>query len=135
MNETCDRCGPAVLAAYRLERRAELYLCRGCASRHWPALAAQGWSIWVACERALAPQEAMRSAAEPMPALSAMSHAWGANGGSGGSPHQPRRNFPASSTAPARGPSRWPSDSRMTPAIVASTFARTSAGVASAADR
>jgi hypothetical protein len=68
MNETCDRCGPEVLAAYRLERRGELYLCRDCASLHWPALAAEGWSIWVACERALAPQAAQSAAPEPAPA-------------------------------------------------------------------
>jgi hypothetical protein len=71
MNETCDRCGPPVLAAYRLEHRGQLYLCRDCASRHWPALAAQGWSIWVACELALAPQTGPPSTAEgaePQPA-------------------------------------------------------------------
>jgi hypothetical protein len=28
MNETCDRCGPAVRAAYRVDRSGELYLCR-----------------------------------------------------------------------------------------------------------
>ena len=33
MNETCDRCGPAVLAVYRVERDGELYLCRHCANR------------------------------------------------------------------------------------------------------
>jgi len=68
MNETCDRCGPAVLAAYRLERHGELYLCRDCASHHWPALAAEGWTIWVASERALAPQAAQPSTPEPAPA-------------------------------------------------------------------
>ena len=26
MNETCDRCGPAVCAAYRVDRSGELYL-------------------------------------------------------------------------------------------------------------
>ncbi len=30
MNETCDRCGPAVCAAYRVDRSGELYLCRHC---------------------------------------------------------------------------------------------------------
>ena len=75
MNETCDRCGPAVLAAYRLERHGRLYLCRDCAGRHWPALAGEGWSIWVACERALAPQAAPPSTAERTPALAAMSYA------------------------------------------------------------
>jgi hypothetical protein len=68
MNETCDQCGPEVLAAYRLEGHGQLYLCRDCASRHWPALAARGWSIWVACERALAPQATQPSTAEPAPA-------------------------------------------------------------------
>jgi hypothetical protein len=56
VNETCDRCGPSVRAAYRVERGGELYLCLACASRLWPALSAQGWSIWVASEHALAPQ-------------------------------------------------------------------------------
>ncbi len=28
MNETCDRCGPAVRAACRAERYGELYLCQ-----------------------------------------------------------------------------------------------------------
>jgi hypothetical protein len=41
MNEACDRCGPAVRAAYRVERRGELYLCRNCASQQWAALSAR----------------------------------------------------------------------------------------------
>lgn len=53
MNETCDRCGPAVYAAYRVDRGAayrvdrngELYLCRHCANLLRPALSAQGWNI------------------------------------------------------------------------------------------
>ena len=36
MNETCDRCGPAVRAAYRVTRDGELYFCGHCASRLWP---------------------------------------------------------------------------------------------------
>ena len=39
MNQTCDRCGPAVGAGYRIDRvnrAGELYLCGQCAS---PALA------------------------------------------------------------------------------------------------
>ena len=44
MSEACDRCGPAVRAGYRVERCGELYLCRHCASRHWAALSAQGWT-------------------------------------------------------------------------------------------
>jgi len=56
MNESCDRCGPAVRAAYRVDRDGELYLCRHCTSRLWPALSAQGWAIWPAGEHALAPQ-------------------------------------------------------------------------------
>ncbi len=44
MNETCDRCGPAVSAAYRLDRSGELYLCRHCTNLLWPALSAQGWN-------------------------------------------------------------------------------------------
>ncbi len=54
MNETCDRCGPAVYAAYRVDRSGvayrvdrsgELYLCRHCPNLLWPALSAQGWNI------------------------------------------------------------------------------------------
>lgn len=45
MNETCDRCGPAVRAAYRVDRSGELYLCRHCTNLLWPALSAQGWNI------------------------------------------------------------------------------------------
>ena len=53
MNETCDRCGPAVRALYRVGRRGELYLCGHCARQLWPALSAQGWTIWPAGEQAL----------------------------------------------------------------------------------
>jgi hypothetical protein len=54
MNETCDRCGPAVYAvyrvarsgaAYRVDRSGELYLCRHCTNLLRPALSAQGWNI------------------------------------------------------------------------------------------
>ena len=54
MHETCDRCGPAVKARYRADRLGELYLCRHCAVRLWPALADQGWSLWLADEPGLA---------------------------------------------------------------------------------
>lgn len=50
MNETCDRCGPSVRAAYHVYRHGELYLCRHCANRLWPALCAQGWSSWLLSE-------------------------------------------------------------------------------------
>jgi hypothetical protein len=33
MNQTCDRCGPAVRAAYRVDREGELYFCRHCTTR------------------------------------------------------------------------------------------------------
>jgi hypothetical protein len=56
MNETCDRCGPAVAAVYRVERYGELYLCGHCTNRLWAALFAQGWTIWPAGEHALMPQ-------------------------------------------------------------------------------
>ncbi len=45
MNETCDRCGPAVRAAYRVARSGELYLCRHCTNLLWPALSTQGWNV------------------------------------------------------------------------------------------
>jgi hypothetical protein len=56
MNETCDCCGPAVGAAYRVDKRSELYLCRHCAPPLWPALSAQGWTIWPVSAYAGAPQ-------------------------------------------------------------------------------
>ena len=56
MNETCDRCGPATRAAYRVDGAGELYLCRHCAGRQWRALSAQGWTFWPLGVHALAPQ-------------------------------------------------------------------------------
>ena len=53
MTQTCDRCGPAVRAVYRVCRDGELYLCGHCANRFWSALCAQGWTIWLAAEAAL----------------------------------------------------------------------------------
>ena len=61
MNDTCDRCGPAVRATYRVDRDGELYLCGHCTSRLWTALSAQGWTIWPAGGHALAPQANSRS--------------------------------------------------------------------------
>jgi len=43
---------------YRVLRDGELYLCRHCANRLRPALAAQGWTIWLIGEDALTPQAA-----------------------------------------------------------------------------
>ena len=37
MNETCDRRGPAVRAAYRTARGGQLYLCQHCTAQQ-PAL-------------------------------------------------------------------------------------------------
>lgn len=51
MNETCDRCGPAVSAAYRVAQNGELYLCGHCTNQLWSALSAQGWNIWLIQER------------------------------------------------------------------------------------
>ena len=45
MNETCDRCGPAVRAAYHVDRSGELYLCRHCTYLLRPVLSAQGWNV------------------------------------------------------------------------------------------
>ncbi len=58
MNETCDRSVPAGHAVYRASQNGELYLCRHCASRLWPTLSAQGWTVSLVNERALAPQAA-----------------------------------------------------------------------------
>ena len=49
-NEACDRCGPAVRAAYRVDREGELYLCGHCTNQLSPALSAQGWTIWPVSE-------------------------------------------------------------------------------------
>jgi hypothetical protein len=65
MSETCDRCGPAVRAGYRIDRvntAGQLYLCGPCASRQWRAFSAQGWTVWPLGVHALAPQ-----ASEPSP--------------------------------------------------------------------
>jgi hypothetical protein len=48
--EACDRCGPAVRAAYRVHREGELYLCAHCANQLSLALSAQGWTIWPVSE-------------------------------------------------------------------------------------
>ena len=56
MTETCDRCGPAVGAAYRVEGAGELYLCGQCASRLWRALSVRGWVFWSLGVHAVAPQ-------------------------------------------------------------------------------
>jgi len=45
-DQTCDRCGPAVRAAYCVRRHGQLYLCKHCANRLWPDLSRQGWNIW-----------------------------------------------------------------------------------------
>jgi len=44
MLHTCDRCGPAVKAAYRTTRAGQLYLCGHCTTQLLPALKAQGWT-------------------------------------------------------------------------------------------
>ena len=56
MSQMCDRCGPAVLAAYRVTRAGELYLCRHCTIQLRPALSAQGWVIWPIGQHVLIPQ-------------------------------------------------------------------------------
>jgi hypothetical protein len=56
LSQTCDRCGPAVRAVYRVRRNGELCLCRHCANQLWSALSAQGWTIWLIDEYALTPQ-------------------------------------------------------------------------------
>jgi hypothetical protein len=85
MKETCDRCGPAVAAVYRVERHVELYLCGHCTNRLWAALFAQGWTIWPAGEHAIAPQANECSGASGQRTRRGR--------GSGGSPRIPRRRF------------------------------------------
>lgn len=58
MNETCDRCGPAVRAVYRVDRDGELYLCGHCTNQLRPVLSAQGWSVRLIGEHTLAPHAA-----------------------------------------------------------------------------
>jgi hypothetical protein len=55
MNETCDRCGPATRAVYRVDGRGELFLCRHCTSRLWDALFERGWTLWAIAEHDLTP--------------------------------------------------------------------------------
>jgi uroporphyrinogen-III synthase len=56
MNETCDRCGPAVRAAYRASRSSQLYLCGHCANQLRLALSAHGWAVRPIDTYTLAPQ-------------------------------------------------------------------------------
>ena len=51
MNETCDRCGPAVGAVYRAGSTGERYLCLHCGNRLGPALHARGWTMSPVSER------------------------------------------------------------------------------------
>ena len=60
MTETCDRCGPAVRAAYRASHGGQLYLCGHCANQLRPALSAQGWDIWPIGGYVLAPRARQR---------------------------------------------------------------------------
>jgi hypothetical protein len=48
MNETCDRRGPSVRAAYRAVGAGELYLCQQCTAQLSPALTAHGSATWPA---------------------------------------------------------------------------------------
>jgi len=61
MSQTCDRCGPAVRAAYSAARTGQLYLCGHCTTQLKPALRAQGWTI---CPTAVNPPE-HQAAAQP----------------------------------------------------------------------
>ena len=56
-NEACDRCGPAVRAAYRVDRQGELYLCGHCTNQLRPALSARGWTIRLIATPAVRPSE------------------------------------------------------------------------------
>jgi hypothetical protein len=61
--------GHAVGAGYRVDRvnrAGELYLCGQCASRHWRALSAQGWTFWSLGVHALAPQASAASPGGPV---------------------------------------------------------------------
>jgi hypothetical protein len=60
MNETCDRCGPAVLAVQSVERSGlyKLHFCRHCTNRLRDALSTQGRIIWPVAELVFARQAA-----------------------------------------------------------------------------
>lgn len=45
MDESCDRCGPAERATFRVARDGELFLCAFCTKWLWHALTAQGWVV------------------------------------------------------------------------------------------
>ena len=62
MNQTCDRCGPAVRAVYHASRNGQLYLCGHRANQLRPALAAQGWAIWPIATPAVTHQSLHRPA-------------------------------------------------------------------------
>ena len=66
MNETCDRCGPAVRAAYHADRDGELHLCA-----HEPAV---GGSIGARLGH-LANQQARTRAASRLTVLAPVSKA------------------------------------------------------------
>ena len=66
MNQTCDRRGPAIGAAYKVDRVGELDLCGQCANRHWRALSAQGWTFWPLGVHALAPQTGAAAGYRPV---------------------------------------------------------------------
>jgi hypothetical protein len=55
MNETCDRCGPGVVAMYHVYRERELFLCGHCLNRFREALYSKGWDIWPIGNHALRP--------------------------------------------------------------------------------
>ena len=61
MNETCDRCGPAVRAVYHASRGGQLYLCGHCANQLRAALSAQGWAIWPTGEQGRGPDASQQS--------------------------------------------------------------------------
>jgi hypothetical protein len=60
MNETCVAVrarGRRRVPVDRVNRAGELSLCGQCATRHWRALSAQGWTFWPLGVHALAPQD------------------------------------------------------------------------------
>jgi hypothetical protein len=71
MNQTCDRCGPAVRAVCHASRGGELYLCRHCTNQLRPALPAQGWAIRLIATPAVTPPEPSPQAAEAAGSASA----------------------------------------------------------------
>jgi hypothetical protein len=67
MTSTCDRCGPAVKAAYIAEKEdtiAALHFCSHCANDYYQALTTEGWILTPLDLAAIAPQAMAKTMSE-----------------------------------------------------------------------